>query len=319
MRTFAEIFGRCQTRTGRISGRPCEERRRALPRGASSHSTARRTRFWFFAAVALTPLLGVSQSLHAHGDLSEQIEAVTVQIARTPQDAELYLRRGELYRAHGDWPAARADYDKAAALAPGWPTVDLVRGRFFLAVGAFTDAKQALDRFLSVEPTNVQGLVARALALKAGGQPLAAVADFDKAIEAASQPDPDFYLQRAQALVAAGTEHIDEAIRGLDEGLQRLGHPVTLTLSAIDLEIMRGRVDAALRRLEEMSARSPRKERWLARRGEILEQAKRQAEAREAYTAAVAAIDALPDYRRGTKAVADLRARLENKLRAGTE
>jgi tetratricopeptide (TPR) repeat protein len=265
-----------------------------------------------FAAI-LAPW-AIHASLFAHGDLHEQIEALTAQIEQAPSNAELHLRRGELHQVHGDWPAARADYDKAATLAPGLPGVDLARGRLYFAVGAFGDARKVLDRFLAAAPHHVEGRITRARVLRSTGEPMAAVADFTRAIADSTQPDPDFYIERAEALAAAGHDHLEEALQGLDEGLKRLGYPVTLTLCAIDLEVALQRFDPALRRVDDILGRSPRKETWLVRRGEILEQAKRDAEARAAFSAALAAIDALPEHRRTTKAMVDLRARLENKL-----
>ena len=75
------------------------------------------------------------------------------------------------------------------------------------------------------------------------------------------------------------------------------------------------RYDAALARLERIAAQSPRKERWLARRGEILRQAGRTAESREAFGKALEAIQSLPSYHRSTKATVEL----ENRVRAALE
>ena len=111
-----------------------------------------------------------------------------------------------------------------------------------------------------------------------------------------------------------GVEHIDVALQGLDEGLERLGQPITLLLYAIDLELELGRHDAALARLDRIASRADRKETWLVRRGEILEQAGRPAEARAAYVAAIEAVQALPATRRGTRAVSRLQTRAEEAL-----
>jgi predicted Zn-dependent protease len=96
---------------------------------------------------------------------------------------------------------------------------------------------------------------------------------------------------------------VDLALDGLDEGLERLGQPVTLQLYAIELELRQDRYDQALARLDRIAARSPRKESWLIRRGEILELAGWPADAKQAYIDALAAIDSLPATRRWNRAV----------------
>src|SRR2546429_3108060 len=54
---------------------------------------------------------------------------------------------------------------------------------------------------------------------------------------------------RDRALAAEGGDHLDEALRGLDEGIKRLGPIVTLEFYAIDLELAHKRYDSALESL----------------------------------------------------------------------
>src|SRR6266550_708067 len=76
--------------------------------------------------------IGLPVSALAHGDLHLQIEEVTKRITLEPKNAELYLKRGELHRAHQDWDAAQADYDFAFALSPKLEVIDLAKGKMFL-------------------------------------------------------------------------------------------------------------------------------------------------------------------------------------------
>jgi predicted negative regulator of RcsB-dependent stress response len=139
---------------------------------------------------------------------------------------------------------------------------------------------------------------------------VAAAEDYSRAIAYSSQPSPELYLERAQALTAEGGTYLDTALKGLEQGIQKLGPLVTLQLYAIDVELKRKQFDAALKRLDKVAAQSPRKETWLARRGEILQQAGRGEEAREAYRAALKAMDTLPPSRRQVPAMIELEKRL---------
>jgi len=259
-------------------------------------------------------LIVMPLSISAHGDLHIQIQEVTRQIEKEPRNADLYLKRGELHRAHQEWDAAQADYDHAFALNPKLAVVDLARGRMFLEANWPISAKVALDRFLAVYTNHVEGLTARARALVKLDQRLAAARDYTAAIHHSIEPRPELYLERAQALTTEGGVHLDEALKGLDQGIKKLGPLVTLQLYAIDVEIKQKRFDAALARLERVAAQSPRKETWLARRGEILQQAGRKAEAREAFQSALAAMDKLPPARRHVPAMAELEKRLQQAL-----
>ena len=101
---------------------------------------------------------------------------------------------------------------------------------------------------------------------------------------------------------------------GLDEGIQKLGPLVTLQLKAMDLELKQQNYDAALTRIDQITAKSPRKETWQARRGEILLQANRPAEAKAAFQAALKSLNTLPPARRNVPAARDLELRVRREL-----
>jgi tetratricopeptide (TPR) repeat protein len=249
----------------------------------------------------------------AHEGLHEQILAVTAKIKRDPKNASLYLQRGELHRLHRDWSRASADYDRAARLRPDFKIVDLARGKMLFESGRFQRARFTLDRFLSQQPDHYEGLITRARVLARIGFHSDAIEGFTRALAKSTVPDPDLYIERAQ--VTAGDEkRIDEALNGLDEGIRKLGPLVTLQLTAIELELLRHNYDAALTRLDQVTAQSERKESWLVRRGEILKLANRPEEARAAFNAALVAIEALPPARRQSRAVTTLQLRARSAL-----
>lgn len=270
---------------------------------------------WYTSlAIGLVWLLAAPAAALAHGDLHEQIAAVTQRIEAEPGNAELRLRRGELHRLHGAWRAARTDYDKAANLDPKLDAVEFARCRLWFDSGDWEKARASLNRFLARTPTHADALAMRARVLAKLGHPAAAADDFARAIQSSASAGPELYIERASTLASCGSKRVDAALQSLDEGIAKFGPLVTLELPAIELEMRRTRYNDALARLEKAAARSPRKESWLARRGEILECAGRPAEARAAFTAALAAINSLPPHTRNTKAVTELTARVRISL-----
>jgi predicted Zn-dependent protease len=256
-------------------------------------------------------------SAWGHPGVDEQIADLTELIAKEPENGTLFLRRGELHRIHREWDKATADYLAARKLDPGLAAVDLCMGRTKLEAGLPKEALEPLDRYLRSRPTDAEGRATRARVYRKLGKNLAAARDYDAAVANAKsgRPRPEYYLERARALDAAGPSHLDEAIRGLDDGLATLGEPVTLMLYAIELEVQSKRYDSALARLDRLLARAARKETWLVRRGEILEAAGRPTHARQAYTQALEAIEGLPASRRNNRAV----ERLADAARTGRE
>ena len=250
----------------------------------------------------------------AHADLLLQIEEATKSVNASPKDPELYIRRGELRRAHLEWDEAFADFERASALNPDLWVLDLVRGRLFVEAGWPLSARAYLDRLIQRQPKHSEGYLLRARALSRLHLRLAAADDFDRAVSNAAEPTPDLFVERAQELVDEGSEQYARALQGIEEGIRRMGPLVTLQLFAIDLQVKTRNFDGALARVDQVAARSPRKETWLMRKGEILRQAGRPAEAREVFQSALAALQTLPPTRRNVPAMQELEKRLRGEI-----
>lgn len=264
------------------------------------------------AALALALSAFVPGQAPAHGDLHDQIAGVTRQIARSPGDARLYVKRGELHRFHGESAAALADYDRAARLDPELAEVDLGRGKTHLEAGRPGPARAALERFLERRPDHADARLTLARALARLRLTNEADAGYAEAIRLAGRPGPDLHFERATALAAAG--RVDAALRALDDGIARLGPLAALEDLAVSLERRRGNYDGALARLDRLSAGKTRRETFLARRGEILAEAGRHAEARASLLAARESIDSLPARLRRTRAIRKLEREVSHWL-----
>ena len=211
---------------------------------------------------AVSVCLGLHSPAVGHVAIEVQIAELTRRIERAPADATLLLKRGELHRAHQDWAAAEADFGRARALDPSLTAVDLALGALWLDSGQPGKARVALERFLAKHPDHRLARVSRGRALASLGLGVEAAAEFTRVIELArppDHPDPDHYLERARALAAvsgpsrggAGTDggdpYLDAALRGLDEGLARLGPVAALQLYALELQIQGARAPAGRR------------------------------------------------------------------------
>lgn len=264
----------------------------------------------------------VQESAHPHGSVHTQIGIVTDAIASSPADAALRLQRAQLHALDENWAAAEADFADAERLDPSLIAVDFARGEMLRAAGRSLEAVAVLDRFVGREPRNSSGLAARGRALMAAGLFQRAADDFAAARELREGGDAELCHEQARALVAGGRPAA--ALAALDSGIAQCGPLVTLIVQAVDIETSLRRHEAALVRLDAFMACQPRKERWLARRGEILEMAGRQAEAATAFREAVDAIARLPEERRSVAMIAALQrdlhanlARLEAMLSGG--
>jgi tetratricopeptide (TPR) repeat protein len=268
----------------------------------------------FFLALCLAAILGAPLPGFAHGDMHGQILEISQQIEKEPANPDLYLKRGELHRYHQDWDAAQADYDRALALNPKLEIIDFVRGRMYFEANWLLSARVALDRFLTKQPNHADALITRARTLTKLERRLDGAKDYTRAIALSTESRPELYFERAQALAGEGAPHVKEAIEGLDEGIKKLGPLVTLQLCAIDIEVQHKKYDAAVARLDQVIAKAPRKETWLARKGEVLSLAGKKEEARQAFKAALQSLETLPPGRRNVPAMLDLQKHLQEEV-----
>lgn len=255
-----------------------------------------------------------------HEGLAEQIARLDARLSIDGRSVRLLLERAELHRLHGDSSAALLDLDRVVRLDPGLAQVDLLRARALFDAREHEQARQAVDRFLnrpagdrSADGKGSSGAhLLRARILVVLGEPEAALTDLEQALDQAPIPSPDLYVERSRLLASLG--EIDRALAGLDQGIRRLGPVVSLELPAIDLEMARGQPDAALARLDLLAARSARKESWLSRRGDLLLQAGRRAQAREAFLAAGEALARLRPKQRTSGASLRLAQHVQDSL-----
>jgi predicted Zn-dependent protease len=202
-------------------------------------------------ALALTTLglLARPPRAAAHGDLHERIEALTSQILTNQSAPELWLLRADLRRQHGEFAAALTDLDHAARLKPRWAAASLQRARICYDSEQFPATIRAASDCLQLTPANADALVLRARARIRLKKFARAAADYDAVLNATNSPPPlpDLYLERARA--QAELQRWDDALRGLDAGMARLGATPSLAFPAIEYERQRGAFDAALERL----------------------------------------------------------------------
>ncbi len=249
-----------------------------------------------------------------HNGYHEELRHVDEQLAAKPDDATLWMQRGHLDVLHGDWQGAMIDLEKADRLAPGKLLTGYVRGRALALGGQFEAGKAVLDDFIQAHGTHPDAYVARARILLKLNRPADAAKDFAAAIERAKRPEPDLFVENADALVATGRN--SEAIQVLGAGITKLGDIPQLTLKALDLEVSAGQFDAALLRVEAMRKAAPRPEPWMAKRAELLAQAGRKAEAQAAWTELRERIAAMPVLERGSFAMSRLTEQAETALAA---
>jgi predicted Zn-dependent protease len=245
----------------------------------------------------------------AHPFLDDRLILLDRQIAATPDDARLYLSRGSLLLDEGHAEAALADFDRALARDAGLTVVHLLRAQARLVAGDAPAALTEARRYLELEPRSARGWRVAARAELADGDQDGAIAAFDTFFEVAAEPRPDDYLERATLQRRAA--RFDDALRGLEAGIERLGALTPLLGAAFEIERERGRIVAALSWADRLVLASSQDERWQLERARLLRSLGRLDEARAALDAAERALAERSEPRRMAPALRQLSAEIE--------
>ena len=176
-------------------------------------------------------------SIYAHQDLLLQIEQLDEQISKDPQNPELLIRRGDLYRRHGDWNAAVIDFQMVRELSPGHTSIDWYEGRLLVASGQNEEGIVLLTRLLAQDDHHSGAYRVRAEARWNLQQPLLAAQDYQHAVNNSERPSPSLYRSLVLSLVAAGADYVDEAITAVNEGLIRFAGEISLLGLGVDLSL----------------------------------------------------------------------------------
>src|SRR5689334_17608436 len=104
----------------------------------------------------LVPLIVTTPGARPHGDDQLLIDALTEELAKAPE-ADLFIRRGELFRHHQEWAKAAADFDAAARLEPKLAVVDFFRARLLLESDEAANAQPFIERYVASTPDEAEG------------------------------------------------------------------------------------------------------------------------------------------------------------------
>ena len=248
-----------------------------------------------------------------HGTYHDLIEDLNAKLAEKPNDPILITRRACIHLEHEDWKTALVDLERALRHGADESELGYLRGRALACGGLHEAAREELDRYITTHTDAGMARLERARVLGKLGMHEASLNDYRAFLKAATQMEPEFVIETAEAMAAQGLH--DEAISVLAAGITRIGNVPQLVLKALEFELAAGRFDAALERVEAIQKLMPRPEPWMAKRAAILTQAGRPDAAKAAWTALRDHLLALPNLERGSHAMSRLLEEAQHALK----
>lgn len=212
--------------------------------------------------------LGYVQLATAHSDVDPEIAKVTAALVDDPNNVELLLRRGQLYRFNGKFANSLRDLEQAWLLDHDNRHVALERCRTLVALGRESDAEAALNQYLQEEsgPSRVMALAERAPLYARTGRAHLAIADFSEALTL--YPTVELYLARGH--LQEGLGQFAAAAAGYVEGLSQLPQNSILRRELIRVKTGQGLYPEALTLIDQELASASVKTEGYLWRAEVL-------------------------------------------------
>ena len=214
----------------------------------------------------------------AHSGDRVSIDRLTQAVAAYPEQQSLYIKRGGIYSHARNWPLAERDFQRAYRL--GDPReVSYELGLMRYRQGDYRQAQVEFSLYVSLYPRAATALLYRARAAQAAGAPKKALADFKTYFTLVKQPHPGDLLAAAMLMVKGPEPAVGSALALIDGGIANAGGQPQLQRYAIQLELQRGDLSAALRRCAQMESSLGGSPEWQVEMAELLLQANRHNEA----------------------------------------
>ncbi|MFK8010347.1 MAG: tetratricopeptide repeat protein [Saprospiraceae bacterium] len=245
-------------------------------------------------------------SLSAHGDLDLQIERISKRIEKNPGDANLYLKRGQLYNQHKEPEKSKQDYLLARNLDDHLLITDLLLAQMFADNNEANAALPYVNLFLKNHPNHSIALITRAKIYQQMRQPDLCQKDLENALNHIVEPNPSHFISIAEAVLLTDDSNISEALDWLKKGEEKFGFDIVLKSKEVDLYVQNKQHENAILTIDKIMEHFQRKEKWLFQKAIIYEDAGEMDLAKNHYVATLEAINKLPKRMQMTSKIIEL-------------
>jgi tetratricopeptide (TPR) repeat protein len=208
----------------------------------------------------------IASPVYGHTDLELQIEALNEQIELEGTQADLLLKRANLYRRHEDWDKAAFDFITVRGLDPAQPEVDWIEGLYMVDTDQWQEADELISRFIDSNKSHAAAHHVRGRARWKLGRFSDASDDYQSAINLSPRPSPSLYRSHIISELSAGPESYASATASVQAGLNHFPREISLLGLAVDLALVQSDGQAALNTMMRLPGRLQELMQWKFRR-----------------------------------------------------
>ncbi|PWK18487.1 tetratricopeptide repeat protein [Xanthomarina spongicola] len=207
---------------------------------------------------------------YSHGDLDKRILAVTEEIKKSPDSAQLYFKRGKLYYQHDDYQLSIKDINYSIDLGYLDIEQELLLSKNYFELKDYTNALLFVDSILNKSPNDVVFLKIKAQTLFQDAQYEKSAIYFEKVIKYSSKTFPENYIDASEAwYLSPNDKAFDNSISILNQGIETLGQIISLLEKKVELYMAIDDFDMAIESQESIIKTLNRKEHAYSKLAEL--------------------------------------------------
>lgn len=243
--------------------------------------------------------------MFGHGEVHERIVLVSEEINAAPNNADLYIKRANLYLEDGDFNEVILDINKAKSLAgKNFPPTKMLNAQMYFKLQSNEVALKHINEFLALEEMHVLGLLTKAKILVELDKREEAIECYKLAIENTSTLLPENFIDLINTMV--DDLQYKEALQYCELAQLKFGQLLIFDLKSIEIAKLLEDYEFVLSKLDNIIDGQTRKERWYVKKAEVYIAKGESSYALENLNLAIESLKILPSRIKLTPAMQDL-------------
>ena len=199
----------------------------------------------------------------------ERLNAVNRELSTQPKNAELWARRGRVYRDEGKWGKAARDFAFAYQLDPHYVKALYWKAEVLFRAGHFDRARLAAYRYIKQKPQDSDAYILLGRIYSGLAKFNIAIRHYNRAIVLDDLVDVIVYRERLQIQQRINTKAYSRMIRGLMDGIKRQGYISELVEPLVDIYIEISKFAKAREVIKKLPSSVRMSAYWLNRQADI--------------------------------------------------
>lgn len=243
----------------------------------------------------------------SHGDIDKRIVAVSEEIKKHSDSAQLYFKRGKLYYQHEDYKLSIKDINRSIKL--GYLDIEqgLLLSKNYFELKNHRKALRFVDDILMQSPNDVVFLKIKAHILFQNQDYTSAAIYYEQVIDNSSKTFPENYIVASKAWYLSGDAiGFNNSISILNKGIDELGQIISLLEAKVERYLVAGFIDESIESQKNIVDMLQRKEHAYFRLGELYIQSNNYEVALNALNDSEKCINILPERIKNTSNIKNL-------------